>query len=226
MADRPTTAAAMWRFGVDTDRIPARSTEEDVWDVTPELFAAFRQLAEVVCPILSRCKHRCKLARREGSHYALKQLDSQLSSITSDTISYERLNALCKRVLQQEEGKHHSHIAPMPPAPYSTLTEPSSALRTNNEGWVDIDTMYLEPEFRLGSLEFTKFYKHRAMEIRLAFVTGVRDVFKDLLQWSERPGSEQGKESFYRSCQVVNCAETLMLLCFNYFCSVGRCRAS
>jgi hypothetical protein len=48
------SAASLWRFGVNTDQVQSRSTLEDDWEVTPELLSAFRQLAEVVCPILSR----------------------------------------------------------------------------------------------------------------------------------------------------------------------------
>eukprot|EP00045_Choanoeca_perplexa_P017957 m.272684 g.272684 ORF g.272684 m.272684 type:complete len:376 (+) comp17679_c0_seq2:6332-7459(+) len=175
------SAASLWRFGVNADQVQPRSTSEDGWDVTPELLSAFRQLAEVVCPILSRCKHRCKIARREGCVYGLKQLELALPS--RPQISLQALNQLCHRLLQKEQAQKHATVAPLPPTPYPALPE-LSGLRTSHNGWEDVDTMYLEQEFRLGSFEFTKFYKHRTMEIRLAFVSGVRDVLTDLSCWA------------------------------------------
>lgn len=44
----------LWRFGADTARVPRRAAEDPTWDITPELMAAFRQLAETMCPILTR----------------------------------------------------------------------------------------------------------------------------------------------------------------------------
>lgn len=46
--------ARLWRFGADTSRVPRRAAEDPTWDITPELMAAFRQLAETMCPILTR----------------------------------------------------------------------------------------------------------------------------------------------------------------------------
>jgi len=43
-----------WRFGADASRVPRRPAEDPTWDITPELMAAFRQLAETMCPILTR----------------------------------------------------------------------------------------------------------------------------------------------------------------------------
>ena len=54
-----------WRFGADASAIPRRPAEDPTWEITPELTAAFRQLAEAVCPILAR-ECRCYWLLREA----------------------------------------------------------------------------------------------------------------------------------------------------------------
>ncbi|EDQ92243.1 uncharacterized protein MONBRDRAFT_36037 [Monosiga brevicollis MX1] len=220
---RGSGAPGSWRFACNSAAIPTRSMHDPSWDATPEVMTAFRQLAEVICPILSRCKHRCRRAKIEGSLAALEALSARLRSLLPrGAVSRATLSEFCHELLHMAEhsGTATAGIsasatasmdvgmgmgmsatnarlslpqgpaatfpstmprAPMPPAQLPDLP-PLSPLRPRATGWEDVDSMYVDPEFRLATVGLTHFYKHRTMEIRLAFVAGFRDALAEILQ--------------------------------------------
>lgn len=96
--------------------------------------------------------------------HALEQLSRRLRSMQPRThLAVDTLASTCQALLSAEEMLGLPEVAPLAPTALgevpagAALRAPLRGLR----GWEDVDSMYLEPEFRLGSLAYTMLYKSK-----------------------------------------------------------------
>ena len=151
-------AGQPWRFSVDSSAVD--TPRERAWTLSENTVAAFRQLAEASCGILTGCRQQCEQARSNGRAGAAAALLMLLAMPPETVMPLPRLHAECALLLAREEhpagaeasGRAHggrAGAAPLAVAP----------LPAGGDGWEPVDSMYGDEAFRVGCVLFTQFYR-------------------------------------------------------------------
>lgn len=172
----------MQRFPVEPAQVPAAPSDEDSWSISSSTSAAFRALADSACVILTKCKEKCRAQKLQGSCDALCELLVYMRERGQATkfITWDEVNQHCSLLLAREEHPPGAVELPSAAAP---AAEVAAAAPRGDRGWEDVDSMFTDPEFKSGCYLFTRFFKERTREIRLAYVCGFRNALLEALDW-------------------------------------------
>eukprot|EP00039_Didymoeca_costata_P018874 m.335343 g.335343 ORF g.335343 m.335343 type:complete len:298 (-) comp17573_c0_seq1:118-1011(-) len=201
-------ASASGRFNTDSSTVPVNPLGSSPWRISGSTASAFRALAEQSCHILKGCQERATKARARGSREALMDLASWAEDQAPGVhVPIETIGSQCFRLLRTQEGPQRGATRDNTDIPCVPVEDDGGSCDSIRESALDsVESAFTDDMFKAGCFLFTKFYKERTKEIRLAFVCGYRDALEHVLRRLST-GSDTSSQRKVRVSDIIRLCE-------------------